>query len=107
MREDKSFSKQFILKSNFGAHYSQFHNTTAEHRSCSVQFSSLSNRALPVRFIHSLNMMVVQAVSKGVGVKKKRVSKKNKKSWRKHTDTEDVDSFLDDKRLEERLGYVM
>lgn len=40
------------------------------------------------------------------GRKKKRVSKKNKKSWRKHTDTKDVDSFLDDKRLEERLGYV-
>jgi nucleolar protein 53 len=38
--------------------------------------------------------------------KKKRVSKKNKKSWRKHTDTKDVDSFLDEKRLEERLGYV-
>jgi len=40
------------------------------------------------------------------GRKKKRVSKKNKKSWRKHTDTKDVDSFLEDKRLEERLGYV-
>jgi len=39
--------------------------------------------------------------------KKKRVSKKNKKSWRKHTDTKDVDSFLDEIRLEERLGYVM
>ncbi|PNF33861.1 hypothetical protein B7P43_G07683 [Cryptotermes secundus] len=40
----------------------------------------------------------------GVGTKKKRVSKKNKKSWRKHVNTKDVDSFLDDKRLEERLG---
>jgi len=38
--------------------------------------------------------------------KKKRVSKKNKKSWRKHTDTKDIDSFLDEKRLEERLGHV-
>jgi hypothetical protein len=45
--------------------------------------------------------------SVGVGRKKKRVSKKSKKSWRKHTDTEDVDSFLDEKRLEERLGYVI
>jgi Nop53 (60S ribosomal biogenesis). len=42
----------------------------------------------------------------GSGGKKKRVSKKNKKSWRKHTDTKDVDAFLDEKRLEERLGYV-
>ncbi|PSN36118.1 Uncharacterized protein C0J52_17203 [Blattella germanica] len=39
-----------------------------------------------------------------VVARKKRVSKKNKKSWRKHTDTKDVDSFLDDQRLEERLG---
>ena len=38
--------------------------------------------------------------------KKKRVSKKNKKSWRKHTDIKDVEDFLDDKRLEERLGLV-
>ena len=45
-------------------------------------------------------------VKEGSGRKKKRVSKKNKKAWRKHTDTKDVDSFLDDKRLEERLGYV-
>jgi nucleolar protein 53 len=51
--------------------------------------------------------MVVQQVKNSAGVKKKRVSKKNKKSWRKHTDTRDVDSFLDDKRLEERLGCVL
>jgi nucleolar protein 53 len=38
---------------------------------------------------------------------KKRVSKKNKKSWRKHTDIKDVESFLDEQRLEERLGYVI
>lgn len=37
-------------------------------------------------------------------VKKRKVSKKTKKSWRKHVDTKDVDAFLDDKRLEERLG---
>nr|CAD7256462.1 unnamed protein product [Timema shepardi] len=37
-------------------------------------------------------------------VKKRRVSKKNKKAWRKHTDVADVDEFLDEKRLEERLG---
>ncbi|XP_063987604.1 ribosome biogenesis protein NOP53 [Diachasmimorpha longicaudata] len=36
--------------------------------------------------------------------KRKRVSKKTKKSWRKHVDTKDVDSFLEDFRLEERLG---
>ena len=36
--------------------------------------------------------------------KKHKVSKKTKKSWRKHIDIKDVDAFLDDKRLEERLG---
>ncbi|XP_015510412.2 ribosome biogenesis protein NOP53 [Neodiprion pinetum] len=36
--------------------------------------------------------------------KKRKVSKKTKKSWRKHVDTKDVDNFLDEKRLEERLG---
>ncbi|KAI5741510.1 hypothetical protein M8J76_014345 [Diaphorina citri] len=35
---------------------------------------------------------------------RKRVSKKLKKSWRKNCDTTDVDQFLDNKRLEERLG---
>lgn len=35
---------------------------------------------------------------------KKRVSKKSKASWRKHVDIKDVDEFLDDKRLQERLG---
>ena len=31
-------------------------------------------------------------------------SKKNKKSWRKNTSIEDIEEFLDDQRLEERLG---
>lgn len=34
----------------------------------------------------------------------KKASKKNKKSWRKNTDVEDVEEFLEDQRLEERLG---
>lgn len=37
-------------------------------------------------------------------VKKHKVSKKTKKSWRKHIDIKDVDTFLDNKRLNERLG---
>ncbi|KAM0736757.1 Ribosome biogenesis protein NOP53 [Formica fusca] len=37
-------------------------------------------------------------------IKKRKVSKKTKKSWRKHIDINDVDKFLDNKRLEERLG---
>ncbi|XP_072761804.1 ribosome biogenesis protein NOP53 [Anoplolepis gracilipes] len=37
-------------------------------------------------------------------IKKRKVSKKTKKSWRKHVDIKDVDKFLDNKRLEERLG---
>ncbi|KAK2587379.1 hypothetical protein KPH14_003096 [Odynerus spinipes] len=36
--------------------------------------------------------------------KKRKVSKKTKKSWRKHVDTTDVDKFLESERLEERLG---
>ena len=36
--------------------------------------------------------------------KKRKVSKKTKKSWRKFVDTKDVDRFLDNKRLDERLG---
>ncbi|CAK9803190.1 Ribosome biogenesis protein NOP53 [Anthophora quadrimaculata] len=39
-----------------------------------------------------------------VKTKKRKVSKKNKKAWRKHVDTKDVDKFLEDSRLEERLG---
>lgn len=37
-------------------------------------------------------------------LKRKRVSKKNKKSWRKNVDVTDIENFLEDKRLEERLG---
>lgn len=36
--------------------------------------------------------------------KKRKVSKKTKKSWRKFVDTKDVDAFLEGTRLEERLG---
>lgn len=36
--------------------------------------------------------------------KKTRASKKSKKSWRKNTDIDDVEEFLEDKRLEERIG---
>ncbi|XP_059618665.1 ribosome biogenesis protein NOP53 [Phlebotomus argentipes] len=39
-------------------------------------------------------------------VKKKKVSKKNKSSWRKHVDISDVDGFLESSRLEERIGTV-
>ncbi|CAH2054962.1 unnamed protein product, partial [Iphiclides podalirius] len=36
--------------------------------------------------------------------KKKHVSKKNKKAWRKYCDIKDVEDFLEDQRLDERLG---
>ncbi|XP_026332248.1 ribosome biogenesis protein NOP53 [Hyposmocoma kahamanoa] len=39
-----------------------------------------------------------------VAKKKKHVSKKNKKAWRKYCDITDVEAFLEDQRLEERLG---
>lgn len=38
--------------------------------------------------------------------KKKKVSKRNKSSWRKHVNIKDVDEFLEDQRLDERLGYI-
>lgn len=38
-------------------------------------------------------------------VAKKRLSKKTKGSWRK-IEHNDVDNFLEDQRLEERIGYV-
>lgn len=38
--------------------------------------------------------------------KKRRHSKKKKESWRKHIDITDVNEFLDEQRLEERIGYV-
>lgn len=39
-------------------------------------------------------------------LKRKRVSKKTKKAWRKHSDIRDVENFLDDIRLQERTGGV-
>lgn len=36
--------------------------------------------------------------------KRKRVSKKSKQSWRKHTDIKDVEEYLEEERREERTG---
>ena len=36
--------------------------------------------------------------------RKKNASKKGKKSWRKNVDLDDVEDFLEDQRLEQRLG---
>uniref|UniRef100_A0A1B0D0C4 Ribosome biogenesis protein NOP53 n=1 Tax=Phlebotomus papatasi TaxID=29031 RepID=A0A1B0D0C4_PHLPP len=38
--------------------------------------------------------------------KKKKISRKNKSSWRKHVDISDVDNFLESSRLDERIGTV-
>lgn len=35
---------------------------------------------------------------------KKRASRKNKRAWRKNIDHQDVDNFLEEQRLEERIG---
>lgn len=48
--------------------------------------------------------MAVMEVSINPPKIQKRASKKNKKSWRKNTDLEEVEDFLEDQRLEERLG---
>ncbi len=53
--------------------------------SCAMASSSSSSTTLPPK-------------------RNKRASKKGKKSWRKNTDLDDVEDFLEDKRLEERLG---
>lgn len=37
--------------------------------------------------------------------KRKRVSKKSKKSWRKNVNIDDVEDFLDEQRWEERTGF--
>jgi len=39
-----------------------------------------------------------------VQLKRKRVSKKTKKAWRKHCDITDVENYLEDVRLQERTG---
>jgi hypothetical protein len=101
----KFFTKQFTLNQILTLNILSF--IILPHDVALVQFRSLHNSELPFRVFYSLSIMVVEQGKCGVGVKKKRVSKKNKKSWRKHTDTKDVDSFLDDKRLEERLGCVL
>ncbi|XP_078593586.1 ribosome biogenesis protein NOP53-like [Branchiostoma floridae x Branchiostoma japonicum] len=39
--------------------------------------------------------------------RKKRVSKKNKSAWRKHSDIKDIEDFLDDQRLQLRTGGLV
>lgn len=39
--------------------------------------------------------------------KKKKFSKNKKKTWRKHTDINDVEEFLEDQRLQERTGGIV
>lgn len=36
--------------------------------------------------------------------KKLKVSKNRKKTWRKHTDINDVEEFLEEERFNERIG---
>lgn len=37
-------------------------------------------------------------------IKRRRVSKKNKKNWRKHADVKDVEDYLEGRRREELFG---
>jgi nucleolar protein 53 len=52
------------------------------------------------RLIMTTNSVVLTDAPK----RRQRASKKNKKSWRKNTNLDDVDEYLEDQRLEERLG---
>lgn len=47
------------------------------------------------------------AISINPTKKPRKHSKKKKESWRKHIDITDVNEFLDEQRLEERIGYVL
>ena len=53
---------------------------------------------------HIFDAMTVMENNVNRSKPNKKASKKNKKSWRKNTDLEDVEEFLEDQRLEERLG---
>lgn len=58
---------------------------------------------------HGVNKFLANyiiSMVKVVNNKVKRVSKKNKSSWRKHVNIDDVESFLEEKRLEERIGWT-
>ena len=46
----------------------------------------------------------LQTMTTGAPKRKKNASRKNKKSWRKNVDIDDVEEFLEEERLEERLG---
>lgn len=37
-------------------------------------------------------------------IKRKRVSKKSKRSWRKHIDIKEIEDYLDEVRRQERTG---
>ena len=44
--------------------------------------------------------------TRGSTKRRNNVSKNKKKNWRKHTDIEDVEEFLEEQRLQIRTGYV-
>lgn len=43
-------------------------------------------------------------VDSDMRTKRKRFSKKNKRSWRKHTNVKDVEEYLEGRRREEKFG---
>ena len=48
--------------------------------------------------------MAVQSTNVNRPKRQKGSSKKSKASWRKNTEIEDIEDFIEDQRLEERLG---
>jgi hypothetical protein len=47
----------------------------------------------------------VENAQDNVKKKRKRVSKKSKRSWRKHVDITEIEEHLDEVRRQERTGY--
>ena len=47
---------------------------------------------------------MADSASGSVAAKKRKYSKNKKRNWRKFTDVRDVETYLEDKRREERTG---
>ena len=61
--------------------------------------------AAKVKFQGLASIKGVENAQDNVKKKRKRVSKKSKRSWRKHVDITEIEEHLDEVRRQERTGY--